>query len=121
INQGGFLASLTLVVAIGFVLDWRTPGGGSAYPASAFRWAMSVQYVLWALGAVQIWRYRRRARALALREQAGIAERDELGTEDLGTEDLGTDELGTDGGATAHQRGLSPTSGRGPSWRRGGR
>ncbi|MCW2849037.1 MAG: major facilitator superfamily 1 [Marmoricola sp.] len=81
INQGGFLASLTLVVAIGFVLDWRTPGGGSAYPASAFRWAMSVQYLLWAVGVVQIWRYRLRARALALREQEGTAERDELGSD----------------------------------------
>ncbi len=27
INQGGFLASLVLVVAIGVILDWRTPGG----------------------------------------------------------------------------------------------
>ena len=26
INQGGFLASLVLVVAIGLILDWRTPG-----------------------------------------------------------------------------------------------
>ncbi len=82
INQGGFLATLTLVVAIGFVLDWRTPGGGTDYPASAFRWAMSVQYLLWTLGVTQIWRYRRQARALALREQAGPEERDELGTED---------------------------------------
>ena len=82
INQGGFLATLFLVVAIGFVLDWRTPGGGTNYPASAFRWAMSVQYLLWAVGVVQIWRYRVRARALALREQAGVVERDELGSED---------------------------------------
>jgi MFS family permease len=82
INQGGFLATLFLVVAIGFVLDWRTPGGGTNYPASAFRWAMSVQYLLWAAGVVQIWRYRVRARALALREQAGVVERDELGSED---------------------------------------
>ncbi|MCW2820865.1 MAG: major facilitator superfamily 1 [Marmoricola sp.] len=82
INQGGFLATLFLVVAIGFVLDWRTPGGGTDYPASAFRWAMSVQYLLWAVGVVQIWRYRVRARALALREQAGVVERDELGSED---------------------------------------
>jgi sugar phosphate permease len=82
INQGGFLATLFLVVAIGFVLDWRTPGGGTNYPASAFRWAMSVQYLLWAVGVVQIWRYRVRARALALREQVGVVDRDELGSED---------------------------------------
>jgi MFS family permease len=81
INQGGFLATLFLVVAIGFVLDWRTPGGGTNYSASAFRWAMSVQYLLWAVGLVQIWRYRVRARALALREQAGVVDRDELGSE----------------------------------------
>lgn len=62
INQAGFLASLTLVIAIGVVLDWRTPEG-SDYTPEAFRWAMSFQYVLWTLGLVQIWRYRVRARA----------------------------------------------------------
>jgi MFS family permease len=76
INQGGFYASLFLVVAIGLVLDWRTPGGGTAYPASAFRWAMSLQYLLWGIGVVQIWRYRRRTRALIVRQRA---EADELG------------------------------------------
>ncbi len=73
INQGGFYASLFLVVAIGLVLDWRTPGGGTDYPASAFRWAMSVQYVLWAVGLVQIVRYRRRTRARILEERASVA------------------------------------------------
>jgi len=72
INQGGFYASLFLVVAIGLVLDWRTPGGGTDYPASAFRWAMSVQYVLWAVGLVQIVRYRRRTRARILEERASV-------------------------------------------------
>ncbi|MBO9521953.1 MAG: MFS transporter [Nocardioidaceae bacterium] len=62
INQGGFYASLVLVVAVGLILDWRTPSGGD-YTASAFRWAMSFQYVLWGLGLVQIVRYRRQARA----------------------------------------------------------
>lgn len=62
INVGGFLASLLLVVAIGLLLDWRTPGSGSDYPAAAFVWAMSAQYLLWGLGLTQIWRYRRRAR-----------------------------------------------------------
>jgi MFS family permease len=64
INQAGFSASLVLVVAIGLVLDWRTPGGSTAYDASAFRWAMCTQYPLWALGLLQVWRYRRRARAV---------------------------------------------------------
>ncbi|MCW2820301.1 MAG: transporter, partial [Marmoricola sp.] len=40
INQAGFYATLFLVVAIGLVLDWRTPGNGRDYTASAFRWAM---------------------------------------------------------------------------------
>ncbi|MCW2844379.1 MAG: major facilitator superfamily 1 [Nocardioides sp.] len=69
INQGGFVASLLLVVAIGLVLDWRTPGDSGAYTPSAFRWAMSAQYVLWALGLTQVWRYRRRARAVVSRDE----------------------------------------------------
>ncbi|CAN5485345.1 MFS transporter [soil metagenome] len=74
INQAGFAASLVLVVAIGVVLDWRTPGGSTAYTPDAFRAAMSVQYLLWALGLTQIWRYRRRARAVIDRAslEAGI-------------------------------------------------
>jgi len=62
INQAGFLATLLLVLAIGFVLDWRTPGDSTDYSPAAFRWAMSCQYVLWAIGLVQLWRYRHRAR-----------------------------------------------------------
>ena len=63
INQAGFFASLTLVIAIGLILDWRTPGAGNDYTPGAFRWAMSFQYVLWSIGLVQIWRYRIKARA----------------------------------------------------------
>jgi MFS family permease len=81
INQGGFYATLFLVVAIGLVLDWRTPGGGTDYPPDAFRWAMSVQYLLWAIGALQIWRYRRRTRALIIRQQNGMDHPDELGAQ----------------------------------------
>ncbi len=66
INQGGFLASLLLTVAIGVILDWRTPGASSAYTPESFRWAMSAQYVLWAAGLLQIWRARRQTRALLL-------------------------------------------------------
>ncbi len=62
INVGGFSASLLLVIAIGLVLDWRTPGSGTDYPPEAFRWAMSTQYVLWAVGLTQLVRYRVRAR-----------------------------------------------------------
>jgi MFS family permease len=64
INQAGFAASLVLVISIGLILDWRTPGDSTAYTPSAFRWAMSAQYLLWALGLLQIWRYRRRTRAV---------------------------------------------------------
>ncbi|HET6166162.1 MAG TPA: MFS transporter [Marmoricola sp.] len=63
INQGGFYASLVLVIAIGLILDWRTPSGSSDYTPSAFRWAMSFQYVLWGLGLTQVVRYRVKARA----------------------------------------------------------
>jgi sugar phosphate permease len=75
INQGGFLASLLLVVTIGLILDWRTPGDSTAYTPEAFRWAMSAQYVLWGLGLLQVWRYRKRARASTDREalRAGLA------------------------------------------------
>ncbi|MGJ9411796.1 nitrate/nitrite transporter [Aeromicrobium sp. CF4.19] len=68
INQGGFIASLLLVIAIGIVLDWRTPGSSAAYTPEAFVWAMAVQYVLWSVGIVQIWRLRRRTRAKLLAE-----------------------------------------------------
>ena len=64
INQAGFSASLVLVIAIGLVLDWRTPGASTDYDAEAFRWAMCAQYPLWALGLLQVWRYRRRTRAI---------------------------------------------------------
>lgn len=68
INQGGFSASLVCVLAVGLVLDWRTPGSSTAYTPEAFRWAMSVQYVLWAIGLVQVWRLRRRVRRHIRRE-----------------------------------------------------
>ncbi|KQT89146.1 MFS transporter [Marmoricola sp. Leaf446] len=69
INQGGFYASLVMVVVIGLLLDWRTPGASTAYTPEAFRWAMSAQFPLWLLGLVQVWRYRGRARARVLSEQ----------------------------------------------------
>ncbi len=74
VNQGGFLACLLAVVGIGLVLDWRTPAG-ARYTESAFTWAMSVQYLLWGLGAVEILRYRRRARRELRDEDAAAYER----------------------------------------------
>jgi len=69
INQAGFVAALVMVLAVGWVLDWRTPGGGSDYTPSAFRWAMSVQYAGWLLGGLQLWRYRRKVRRSTTRER----------------------------------------------------
>lgn len=69
INQAGFLASLVLVVAIGVVLDWRAPGTSTAYTPEDFRWAMSTQYALWALGLVQVYRYRVKTRRVVDRDE----------------------------------------------------
>lgn len=74
VNQGGFIASLVTIVAIGIVLDLTSPGGGSSYSPDAFRIAMATQYVVWALGVVQILRYRRQARLqLAADDPDGLA------------------------------------------------
>lgn len=62
VNQAGFFASLVLIIAIGIILDWRSEGSGTVATPEAFRDAMSFQYLLWGLGLIQIWRYRRRSR-----------------------------------------------------------
>ncbi|HEX5089276.1 MAG TPA: MFS transporter [Nocardioides sp.] len=77
INQAGFSASLVLVVAIGLILDWRTPGASTSYDASDFRWAMCAQYPLWALGLLQVWRYRLRTRAVVNRAELTASARAE--------------------------------------------
>lgn len=59
VNQAGFLASLITVIAIGVILDLT---------GQDFTIAMSFQYVLWALGLTQVWRYRVRTRARVLRD-----------------------------------------------------
>ena len=63
VNIGGFIASLTTMAAIGVVLDLRQPGGMEAYTLGDFKVAMAVQYAVWALGSVQVLRYRRKALA----------------------------------------------------------
>ncbi len=70
VNQGGFIAALLTVLAIGWILDWRSPAG-TDYAASAFTWAMSFQYILWAIGLTQILRFRRRARTSLIEEHGG--------------------------------------------------
>jgi hypothetical protein len=65
VNTGGFIATLTAVALVGVVLDHVAPAGPSTWNVDAFRAAMTVQYPVWALGIVQILRYRRRARRAA--------------------------------------------------------
>ncbi|HEY5247356.1 MAG TPA: MFS transporter [Dermatophilaceae bacterium] len=62
VNVGGFVASLSSVALIGIVLDHVAPGGPSTYTVDSFRVAMSVQYIVWMIGVVQILRFRRKAR-----------------------------------------------------------
>ena len=61
VNQGGFIATVVTVLAVGIILDVLTPAGQAHTPA-AFGWAMSFQFVLWALGAAEVVRYRVRSR-----------------------------------------------------------
>lgn len=63
INVGGFVASLMTIGLIGLILDHRAPGGPSTYTLDDFRVAMSVQFVFWGLGIVQLVRYRRKGLA----------------------------------------------------------
>jgi MFS family permease len=69
VNVGGFVASLSTVALIGIVLDRVAPGGPSTYTVDSFRVAMSVQYVVWVFGLVQILRFRRKARAAQRADQ----------------------------------------------------
>ncbi len=62
VNIGGFTASLVVVLCVGLVLDAVTPGSTADYTAGAYRLAMCVQYPLWILGGIQVWRYRYHAR-----------------------------------------------------------
>ncbi|MEW2385991.1 MFS transporter [Micromonospora sp. NPDC047707] len=73
VNVGGFVASIGLVLAVGVVLDVATPGGRGTPDLTAFRWAFGVQYALWALGAVQVLRWRNAARRRHAAEQAAPA------------------------------------------------
>ncbi|HET6627605.1 MAG TPA: MFS transporter [Nocardioidaceae bacterium] len=63
VNIGGFVASLFMVLAIGILLDVFTPGSATDYSPRAYSLAMSVQYLGWIAGGIQIFRYRLRARA----------------------------------------------------------
>ncbi|HET9657118.1 MAG TPA: MFS transporter [Kineosporiaceae bacterium] len=62
VNVGGFIASLVAILLVGVLLDARS-GGRSGYALADFRVAMSVQYLVWAVGVGGILRSRRRVRA----------------------------------------------------------
>ncbi|MFL6138758.1 MAG: nitrate/nitrite transporter [Frankiaceae bacterium] len=62
VNVGGFVASLTLILGVGVVLDLLTGGGADAYDLRSFRIALTLQYALWAVGLVGFVRARRRVR-----------------------------------------------------------
>jgi len=66
VNTGGFIATLAAVALVGVVLDRVAPAGPATWDLDAFRAAMVVQYPVWALGLVQIVRYRMKARRAAL-------------------------------------------------------
>lgn len=75
VNVGGFSASLLTMGLIGVLLDWHSGGrGASSYDLGDFRVAMSVQFVFWAFGAVQILRFRRKAIAHLHRMHPGVVE-----------------------------------------------
>ena len=75
VNIGGFSASLLTMGLIGVLLDWHSGGGGAhTYHLADFRVAMSVQYLFWAFGAVQVLRYRRKAISHLRRLHPGVVE-----------------------------------------------
>jgi MFS family permease len=62
VNVGGFVASLVTMLGVGVVLDLLTPGSSADYSLGAFKAAFAVQYLVWALGVLEVLRYRRRLR-----------------------------------------------------------
>jgi MFS family permease len=61
VNVGGFVASLLTIELIGLILDART-GGRATYDIADFKIAMSVQYLIFAVGLTGILRTRSLAR-----------------------------------------------------------
>jgi MFS family permease len=73
VNVGGFVASILLIVAVGVLLDLQTAPGADHPSLGAFRWAFAVQYVLWGVGAAQVYRYRRTTRRRVAAEEPRLA------------------------------------------------
>jgi len=74
VNVGGFVASLLTIALIGIVLDLREPGGMTRYGLDDYKAAMSVQYLFWGIGVVQILRYRRKGISHLARVHPGAIE-----------------------------------------------
>ena len=72
VNVGGFVAALVTIELIGLILDIRT-GGSNDYHIDDFRVAMSVQFLVAAVGVAGILRTRRLARRRVAAEEAGLA------------------------------------------------
>nr|WP_216652353.1 MFS transporter [Nocardioides sp. zg-1308] len=79
VNVGGFTASLLTMGLIGIVLDLSSSGGMGSYTLDDFKLAMAVQYLFWALGVVQVLRYRRRGIAHLARVHPGSIEQMKAG------------------------------------------
>ncbi|WP_248962945.1 MFS transporter [Sphaerisporangium perillae] len=69
VNGGGFTATMSLIALIGIGLDLR---GGTGL--SAYRLAFAMQYPIWIIGAVQVLRYRGKARRLIAELSEGLGE-----------------------------------------------
>lgn len=74
VNVGGFVAALLTMGLIGVILDLRQPAGMDAYDLGDFRAALSVQFVVWGIGIVQILRYRAKGLAHLRRLHPGAIE-----------------------------------------------
>ncbi|WP_129339049.1 MFS transporter [Cellulomonas endophytica] len=71
VNSGGFVSALVTILLVGLALDVQGAGTPATYSLDAFRWAMAVQYPLWAVGVWGLLRARARARRL-LAEQGTL-------------------------------------------------
>ena len=79
VNVGGFTASLLTMALIGIVLDLSASGGMESYTLGDFKLAMAVQYLFWAVGVLQVLRYRRRGLAHLARLHPGSVEQMKAG------------------------------------------
>lgn len=79
VNVGGFTASLLTMALIGMVLDLSASGGMDSYTLGDFKLAMAVQYLFWAVGVIQVLRYRRRGLAHLARLHPGSVEQMKAG------------------------------------------